>query len=195
MVGVVSVYLDTGGTDGTPGTSTDVDALGPPSIRFKTADNPTIDTVAPVPIPTSGTNYSFIKSLYIKCDTAPDTQIDNFRFYTDGTGFGTGITTYVGDQFPTKNSGSSSGYKVATGTVGTTGTEMTVNYPGITTKTDAFTFTSGSPLIGPTISETGNKIDLAGETTNYIVFQANVINTASPGNKPDETWTFIYDEI
>ena len=47
MVAGFSVYLDTGGTDGTPGTSTDIDALGPPTLRFKQADNPTIDSVNP----------------------------------------------------------------------------------------------------------------------------------------------------
>lgn len=196
MVATLSVYLDTGGSNGSPGTSTDVDALGPPSIRFKTADNPTIDTVNPVPIPTSGTNYSYVKNCYVKCDVAPDTQIDNFRIYTDGGGFGTGITVYIGDQFPTRNSGSTSGYKVATGTPGTTGTEMTSLYSGvITTKSDLFGFTSGSPFSGPTISESGSIINSANETTNYFVLQANVGTTATPGNKTDETITILYDEI
>jgi len=196
MVATLSVYLDTGGTNGTPGTSTDVDALGPPSIRFKTADNPTIDTNHPVPIPTSGTNYSYVKNCYVKCDVAPDTQIDNFRIYTDGGGFGTGITVYIGDQFPTRNSGSTAAYKVATGTQGTTGTEMTALYSGtVTSKTDLFTKTSGSPFSGPTISETGNKIDAANETTNYFILQADVVSTATPGNKTDEVITILYDEI
>lgn len=195
MVATVSVYLDTTGSDNSPGTSTDIDALGPPALRFKTADNATIDTVNPVPIPAAGTNYSFIKSIYVKCDVAPDTQIDNFRLYSDGGGFGTGITTSVGDQFPVKNSGSSSGYAVATGTIGTTGTEMTVNNTDVTTKTDLFTFTSGSPMTGPSISEAGSIINLAGETTNYVILQVAVGTTATPGNKTDETLTFLYDEI
>lgn len=195
MVATVSVYLDTTGSDNSPGTSTDIDALGPPALRFKTADNATIDTVNPVPIPAAGTNYSFIKSIYVKCDVAPDTQIDNFRLYSDGGGFGTGITTSVGNQFPVKNSGSSSGYAVATGTIGTTGTEMTVNNTDVTTKTDLFTFTSGSPMTGPSISEAGSIINLAGETTNYVILQVAVGTTATPGNKTDETLTFLYDEI
>lgn len=195
MVASVSVYLDTGGADAAPGTSTDIDALGPPTLRFKTADNPTIDSVNPVPIPAAGTNRSFWKSLYVRCDVAPDTQIDNIRFYTDGGGFGTGITTFVGDQHPTKNSGSSAGYQLATGTVGTTGDEMIAGYAGITTKTDAFTFTSGSPKTGPSISEAGSIINAIGETSNYIVLQVDVGTTATPGNKADETLTFLYDEI
>ncbi len=35
MVAAFSVYYDTAGTDATPGASTDVDALGPPTLRFK----------------------------------------------------------------------------------------------------------------------------------------------------------------
>jgi len=195
MVATMSVYLDTAGADNAPGTLTDIDALGPPALRFKTADNPTIDTVNPVPIPAAGTNRSYIKSIYVRCDVAPDTQIDNFRLYSDGGGFGTGITTYVGDQFPVKNSGSSSGYALATGTPGTTGTEMTVNNTDVTTKTDLFTFTSGSPMTGPSISEAGSIINLAAETTNYVILQVDVGTTATPGNKTDETLTFLYDEI
>lgn len=195
MVATLSVYLDTGGSDGSPGTSTDIDALGPPALRFKTADNPTIDTVNPVPIPAAGTNRSFVKSCYVKCDTGPDTQIDNFRLYSDGGGFGTGITTYVGDQFPTRNSGSTAAYRVATGTIGTSGNVITTVYASITTKTDVFTFTSGAPMTGPSISEAGSIINASGETTNYVVFQVDVGTTASPGNKVDETLTFLYDEV
>lgn len=195
MVAAFSVYYDFGGTDGTPGTSTDVDALGPPAIRFKTADDATIDSNNPVPIPAAGTNYSYWKQIYLKCDTAPDTQVDNIKFYTDGTGFGTGITLNVGNQFPTHNSGSNAGYEVATGTGGTSGDEVVANHAGITTVSSAFSYTSGSPLSGPTISEDSSIINAIGESTNYLVLQLAVINTATPGNKSNETLTFQYDEI
>lgn len=197
MVATVSVYYDTVGTDGSPGTSTDVGPLGPPSIRFKTADNATIDSLNPVPIPTGLPNRSFVKALYLKCTVAPDTQIDNLKFYTDppGSSFGTGITLYIGNQFPTRNSGSTSGYRVATGTVGTTGNEMTAVYASITTKTDAFTFIQTSPMTGPTISEAGGIINATNETSNYFVVQADVASTASPGNKVDQTLVLQFDEI
>ena len=101
MVATVSVYFDFGGTDGTPGTEQDTDALGPPQIRFKTNDDATIDSVNPIPITSSGTLKSYWKQIYLYCDYAPSTQIDNVRFYTDGGGFGTGITLNVAEQFPT----------------------------------------------------------------------------------------------
>lgn len=195
MVADLSVLFDLSGTDGTPGTNQDTDALGPPNIRWKTNDNATIDSVDPVPIPAAGTNYSYWKQIYLKCDVAPDTSVDNIKFFTDGTGYGTGITLNVADQFPTKNNASSSGYEVATGTPGSTGNEVIANHAGVTSVTDSFTFTSGSPLAGPTISEDTNIINAVGETTNYLVFQLAVISTATPGNKTDETLTFQYDEI
>lgn len=195
MVAAFSIYFDWGGADTAPGTSTDVDALGPPAIRFKTNDNNTIDSVDPVPVPSSGTNYSYWKSIYLKCDTAPDTQVDNIKFYTDGSGFGTGITLNVGLQFPTKNSASNAGYEVAGGTSGTTGEEVIANHGGITSVGDAFSYTSGSPLSGPTISEDSSIINAIGETTDYLILQAAVGTTAIPGNKTNETLTFQFDEI
>lgn len=194
MVAVFNVMFDFGGTDTAPGTEQNVDALGPPTIRFKTADDATIDTNNPIPIPTSGTKYSYWKQIYMKCATAPSTKVDNVRFYTDGGGFGTGITVKVGDETPTKNSGSVAGYEVATGTPGDTGDEMVAAHAGLTGSTDAFTFTSGSPKT-LSISETDSLINAIGEMTDYLIFQMEVISTATPGDKDNETMTIKYDEI
>lgn len=195
MVATVSVYTDTGGSAGTPGTSSDIDALGPPALQFRTADNATVDTNAPIVIPTSGTNYSFTKSCYLYCDVAPSVQINNVQIYTDGSsGLGTGIGVVIGDQLPTRNSGSTSGYVVATGTVGTTGSEMTTFYTGISAVTNFFSYTSGSTK-SITISESGSIINAIGETTNYFVLQMTVASTASPGSTANETATIQYDEI
>jgi len=189
MVATVAVYVDTGVTP----TATDTTSLGPPNIRFKTADDAVIDANNPIPIPTGSPNRSFWKHIFLRCTGGTFTQIDNIKFFTDGTGFGTGITVYVGNETPTKNSGSTAGYDIATGTVGTTGNELTT-HAIITAKTDAFTFTSGSPKT-VTISEAGAIINATSETSNYIVVQMDVANTASPGDLADETWTFQYDEI
>jgi len=196
MVADFDVFFDFAGTDATPGTQQDTDGLGPPNIRFKTADDATIDVINPVPIPGAGINRSFWKQVYIKCNTAPDTQVDNIKFFTDGTGYGTGITLQVGDQFPVKNSGSNAGYEVATGTIGTDGDDLITNHAGVSAVTDAFTFTSpGSELNGPTISEAGSIINAINETSNYLIFQAEVGTTATPGDKGNEVLTFQYDEI
>lgn len=194
MAADLSVFFDFGGTDATPGTAQDTDALGPPQIRFKTADDATIDQVNPIPIPAAGTKYSYWKQIYLKCAVAPSTKVDNVKFYTDGVGFGTGITVKVGDQLPVKTSISDAGYEVATGTPGDTGDEMVAAHAGLTTSSDVFTKTSGSPL-SVTIGEASNQIDAIGETTNYVVLQMEVGTTASPGDLTDETFTWQYDEI
>jgi hypothetical protein len=97
-----------------------------------------------------------------------------------------------------KNSGSSSGYDVATGTVGDTGDRMDSGankHTDITTRNDLFGYTLGSPMTGPSISEASSQIDAINETTNYAVLQVEVVDTASSGVKTAETITFQFDEI
>ena len=190
MAATFNIVYDFGGADGAPGTNQIIDALGPPSIRFKQADNATIDGNSPIPIPAAGTNYSRWKQLYLKCTGAPVTQVNNVQFYTDGGGFGAGTTVKVGNQFPTKNSISNAGYEVAD-----VNAAMVGNHGGLTGATDAFSFTSAAALVGPSISEAGNIINAINETTNYLVTQMEVTNAAGAGNLADETWTFQYDEI
>ncbi len=202
MVAVLKLYKDTKGTSGNSTDSTDTSGLSPSNVRFKTADDALIDSNNPVPIPSAGSeaNNSFVNSLLIKCDTAPSSMVDNFRFYTDGTRFGTGITLNIGDQYPphTEATEDASGYRVATGTVGSTGEVMTTVYSTITSVTDIFTYTDSNQLNPGNsnfISETGNQINAVGETTNYFVLQASVASNATPGSKPAETITILYDEI
>ena len=190
MVATFNVNFDFGGTDTTPATEQNTDGLGPPNLRFKQADDATIDNSDPMPIPAAGTEYSRWKQIYLACTVAPDTQVDNIRFFTDGGGFGTGVAVKVGDQFPTKTDISNAGYEVAD-----VDSEMVAAHTGLTTSSDAFSFTSGAPLSGPSIGESGSIIDAIGETTNYLVLQMEVGTTASPGNLADETFTFRYDEI
>jgi hypothetical protein len=195
MVAVLSTYVDIGGVNGTPASNNDIDALGPPAMQFRSDDAVTVNATNGVRKPASGTNYSFVKSSYLYCDTAPSLQIDNVNLYSDGAnGLGTGVDVVVGDEMPTKNSGSDAGYIVATGTIGTTGNEMTTFYTGITGVTSIFSYTSGSPK-SITISEAGSIIDGIGETTDYVVFQATVADTASIGQTANETGTWEFDEI
>ncbi len=187
------VYYDFGGADGGAGiTELDTDSLTP-SLRFKRADDGTIDLNDPMTIPTAGTNYSRWKQIYLKCTTtAPDTQVDNVRFFTDAGDFGTGITVNVGTSFPTKNSGSNAGYEIADVE---DQAMLTPGHGGVSAIADAFSFTTGAPLSGPSISETSSIIDATDEMTDYLVLQMEVISTASPGDLTNETFTFRYDEI
>jgi len=196
MAAVFNIMFDFGGSDTSPGTEQIVDDLGPPNIRFKTADDATIDTNNPIPIPTSGTKYSYWKQIYMKCTTAPSTKVDNVKFYTDSGGFGTGITVKVGTETPDKHSGAggNDNYEIATGTPGDSGNEMTAGHAGLSGSSDAFGYTSASPKT-LTISEDSFQIDAIGEMTDYLIFQMEVISSASPGDLANETWTIKYDEV
>ena len=193
MVAVLHTFFDYGGSAGSP-TSKDVDGDGPPELKCKTADNPTIDNINPVPKPAAGLNYSYWKQVALECTVAPNTMCNNFRWYTDGSNtFGTGIALKVGVQFPIRTKLAKTDYEVATGVVGESGNVMTI-HGHITSSVDAFTKTSGSPLV-VSCNEAGNLIDAVGETTNYIVLQAEVGPTASAGTPGDETITWRWDEI
>jgi len=192
MVADMSVYFDFGGTDNTPGTEQDTDALGPPRMRFKRADNATIDSANPVTIPPSGTNYSRWKQIYLLATVAPDTQVDNIRIHNDGGGFGTGITVNNGIQFPVKTNALNTGYDVSD-----TDDQVMTNHTDITTQEDFFAnHGSAGTALGPvTIGEAGGIINLANETCHYVVLQMATLNTATPGAKAAETITWLYDEI
>jgi hypothetical protein len=189
MAAVFDVYFDFGGSADSPETSQDTDGLGPPNIRFKQADDATIDSNDPIPIPTdASTNYSYWKHIYMKCATAPSTQVDNVKFYTDGTLFGSGITLVVATDTPTKNSGSSAGYDPATAAA------LMTAHTDVVGTADASTYTTGSELT-VSISESSNIIDAQNETTDYVILQLAVTSDASPGDLSNETLTFQYDEI
>ncbi len=109
MAAVFDVKIDLTGTDNTPGSNAVVT-----NLRYNAEDTNDQDTASPIVIPGAGTEYSYIKHLYLLCTTAPDTQVDGVEVYTDDAlGWGTGVTVYVGDGTQTKTSASSAGYDLA----------------------------------------------------------------------------------
>ena len=195
MPATVAVYVETGINASPVAVDTTNIQDAPPNIRFKTADDPTIDTNNPIPIPASGTKRSFWKSIFLKAVSGTFLKIDTIKFFTNGPGFGTGITVFIGGETPVRNSASTAGYDQATGVVGDDGNEMIASHSGISTKDDAFvTFTPSTPKT-VTISENLSEIDAIGETSTYIVAQMDVDSTAGPGDLDNEIWTFQYDEI
>lgn len=140
------------------------------TIRFKNADDATVDTNNPMVVPNSGTDYSFEKWLRFKVASGTYTEITNIRAYMDGAnGFGTGVSLYakpVTSYATPAEAASTSGY------------------------TNAFTYTSGSPLTlgaGPYTS--------TGEKGDHLVMMMAVADTASGGMLPGETLTVAWDEI
>ena len=152
--------------NGAGGTTTDKTSG---TIRFKNADNATVDNNNRLVVPTSGSEWSFQKWLRLNVTVAPSVDLQNFKAYSDGSsGFGTGINLWG------KVVGSYS-----------TPAEETAN----TGYSDFFSKTSGSAYdlgAGP-FTGTGEKGD-------HLVLAMEVLSTAGPGSLSAETITFSYDE-
>ena len=141
------------------------------TVRFKNADNATVDLNDPMVIPTAGTDISYEKILRLNA-TGTFTSISNYKFYTDGAnGLGTGVSVL---------------YKKE----GAYGTPIE---PASTTAfggTDLFTATSGAPVTLGTPSVTA-----VGDFGDFLTMILTVGSTASQGTTAQETLTFAWDEI
>lgn len=141
------------------------------TVRFKSVSATTVDQSNPITIPAAGTTNSFTKNLRLYCATAADTYIDNLRVYTDGTGFGTGITVNA--------SNVNAGYAATTTT--------------IAGGSDFFGYTSGSELDLDAYHTAS--VNATGFCGDILQLQMVVASTAVSGTKAAETVTFAYDEI
>ena len=141
------------------------------TIRFKNADNATVDLNNPLVKPSSpGFDYSFEKWVRLNVTGGTYSQITDIRAYSDGAnGMGTGVEVYA------KAEGSYATPAEATGTGG---------------YTNFFTYTSGSALslgAGP-FTSTGEKGD-------HLVMMLRVSEDVAGGLTPSETLTVAWDEI
>lgn len=187
MAAELKLFIDYGGVDGTPTDNHDSSA-DTPNIRFKVADNDDIDTNNQIPIPPSGVRRSYWKNCYIKrVDAVPSTVVSALKIYYDGSALPTGVTLKIGTTCPVKNSGASTGYKVATG-LGNVDGDVAAG-----TMVDITTYTTGSPL-SLTISETDSQLDALNETSNYFVLQLEVEPEAAAGTLDALPITIKYTE-
>jgi len=176
------------------------------SARYCTTDSAAPGTGNPIPIPVTGYNYSYWKhhGLYMH---GAFTQIDNIRWYTDGTigwNIGTSGGLYVG-----LCSGTDKGiwtsnaiapiteYVQASGTVGTTGTSLTASggHAKVTQIAGsgwnlASVYTVGSPLQVDSTAHT-----TSGDISKLVLTQVACDTDATQGTQPAETITFRYDEV
>ena len=140
--------------------------------RFKLADNDTADAENPVTVPTSGTNYSYIKNERLYCTVTPASVVDNLRFFTDGSSWGTGIAIYA-------KVSNSYVDPIVNGTAALTGVA------------DETTYTSAAPLaLTGSISNPDT-----GAFGQFVVRQGAVGTGAAPGVVSGKTQYFRYDEI
>jgi hypothetical protein len=145
------------------------------TVRFKLADDATIDAVDPITIPTglSIERNSYHKKLRMFCETAPGTQVDNLQMYSDGAnGFGTGVSVNASNR----------------------GVTWAANATALLTDgADLFGFTAGAPMNIDAVDTA--LLDATGYGGDIIGLQMLVASTAGPGELTDETITFSYDEI
>lgn len=164
MAAVIKVYemsASLAGADKTSGT-----------VRFKLADNSTVDTSNPIVIPADGSAYSFSKHLRLYCATAPDTQVDNLKAYPDAANnFGTGVS-------------------VVAENVGNT---YTTNATTPVVASDLWVYSSVSPI--DMDSTDASALVATGFGGDMLRLQMVVASTASPGALSTETLTWAYDEI
>lgn len=154
------------------------------NTRLKQADNGTADTNNPVPAVT--TSYSFWATTQLNVTVAPANAINNLKWYSDGTSFGTGLTC-------SGVSANAVNYYVAA----TSAIVLSVgNYASLSAApSDVTTFTSGAPhtLAGsPSIGATTGYI--GGTTNGGMVFQLAATSSASPGTIAQRTFTWQFDE-
>ena len=141
------------------------------TIRFKSAIGNDADANDPLTVPATGQAFSYDKYLALRIgDTGPTDKISNIRFYTDGGDGWTNVNLYV----------------TSTSTFTTQLRRSTIS--GFT---DAFTYTSGSPLTlnAGTLSATNTR------ACDFALCFMTVDSNATPGTLTSETLTFSYDEV
>jgi hypothetical protein len=141
------------------------------TIRFKNADNSTVDLNNPMVKPGGGSDFSFEKWLRMNVTGGTYSQITNVKIYSDGSnGLGTGVLLWA---------------KAVTNYSTPAEATSTAGYSNF------FGYTSGSPLDlshGATYTSTGEKAD-------HCVMMCEVQSTASGGLTSSETVTLSWDEI
>jgi hypothetical protein len=187
MVAIFDVAIDFGGAVDAPGTVDEVAT----NLRFKDADENIQNLLSPIVIPGAGSILSRWKHCFLKCTTAPDTQVDGVVFFTTTNPYPTGVTLLAGDETPVKTDLLVTGYDVSD-----VADEVMTNHADITASTDvAANYTSSGSSLSVSITEATNVIDAIGETTDYVVLQLSVASTATQGTLPTETLRFEYNEV
>ena len=146
------------------------------NLRFNTDDTANPGSANPMVKPTSGTNRSYSKTIYLNADTTPSGTINNVKIYCDGSIGWTGCTLYIG---------ASSTYTQASGTSGTTGDDSSV----ATANIERYSALASAKLISGSINNPST-----GKISDYIVMQVDVSTSANAGTLATETLTIAYDE-
>lgn len=173
--------------NGSSGTQTDKTSG---TVRFKNADDATVDLNNPLVVPSSGQEYSYEKWLRARItDMGDASQISNLRAYSDGSnGLGTGVKLWyaITGSYQEPVVPSESADPPQSPAAGSPAEDMA----------DFFGLTSGSPgdmdgiNTGPWTA--GSPEEDIGD---FLVLVMEVETTASNGVTSSETLTIAYDEI
>jgi len=150
------------------------------TVRFKNANNSSVDTAARLIIPTANREYSFAKWLQLNISVAPSVDIDNLQAYTDGAkGWQTGVkgwymvrSTFELPAVPTETNDPP--------------TQYTTQYADLFTATSAARINMDAGLSGPYTT--------TGDIGDWLVLVMEVEIGSTQGTEPAETLTFSYDE-
>lgn len=175
------------------------------TIRFCTTDAYAPALTYPIPIPTSGFNYSYWKTINLAI-TNIGTKINNVRFYCDGTigfAYGSGGLLRIGIKSTGDNGLPVASYLIASGTPGTTGPDMddsstghTYYKSGSSNHAAPANIQSYHDVASALIVDTTDHI--TNESTKCVVMQVKLdtaANGAAQGAQSAETLTWLYDEI
>lgn len=152
------------------------------TIRFKNADNATVDTSDPLQVPTANTEYSYEKVVQVNFSVAPDTEITDLEAYMDGANnWTTGIKgwyrilgAYTQPAVPTETNDPPQ--------IPVNGTPAAAS--------DLFGLTSGAPGALGAGPHTGT-----GDKGSYLYMVMEVEIGTTQGASGNETLTIRYDEI
>ena len=155
------------------------------TVRFKSADNSTVDNNNRIVVPTANTEYSFEKWLRLNVTIAPAVDLQDMEFYMDGAnGWQSGIKLWADT------------IAAFDGTNGATKPVVTNDPPfgpdDATPMVDAFSYTSGAPLdidVLNTGPHTGT-----GQKGDYLVLVMEVEIATAVGALTPETATFRFKE-
>src|SRR5688572_12487015 len=112
------------------------------TVRFKSADNATVDTNNPLSITASNQTYSYEKWLRLAITgTPPSQRINNLKFYTDG---GNGYDSGSGFEKLWGEVEGAGAFRSAAAPV--TSNSIPLGGSGSVTMTNAFTYTSAGAL-------------------------------------------------
>jgi len=139
-----------------------------------------------IPVPSSGSNYSYWMVTQLEATAAPDTSLTNIKWYSDGTNSqGTGVTTVVA---------TASTYAGASGIAGSSGCALSIANYGVG-------LVSAPSPVWQYTSDSSSQLTVAGSIDNStgsfgyrVVLQMQVESTAGAGTVAEETFVFAWDE-